>query len=125
MSSVRITGLTVYPVKEAQLADTGLAHHREWVVVCETGRFLTQRRPRRRVHPGDVRLRPVKACTRCAITTTDQSTGARGVEPLLTLAGYRHDARLDGVAFGQNAIIAAGVRSRLTVGDESAVIWNF
>ena len=47
---------------------------------------------------GDVRLKLVKPCTRCIITTTDQETGARdGDEPLRTLRGYRHDARLQGI----------------------------
>ena len=58
---------------------------------------------------GGVQLRLVKACTRCVITTTDQSTGERdGVEPLQTLKSYRWDADLKGVTFGQNAIITAG-----------------
>lgn len=72
-----------------------------------------------------IELRPVKPCTRCAITTTDQDTAERGVEPLLTLATYRHDDRLDGVAFGQNAIIARGIGRRLAVGGELEIDWNF
>ncbi|GAC1313060.1 MAG: MOSC domain-containing protein [Chloroflexota bacterium] len=51
---------------------------------------------------GDVQLRPVKACARCIIMTTDQSSGERGAEPLATLTGYRRIPR--GVIFGQNAI---------------------
>lgn len=51
---------------------------------------------------GDVQLRLVKACARCTITTTDQSTGQRGAEPLATLAQYRRVPR--GVLFGQNGI---------------------
>ena len=44
----------------------------------------------------------VKPCSRCAITTTDQATAERGVEPLRTLAAYR---TVNGkVLFGQNAI---------------------
>src|SRR5690606_30595160 len=40
-------------------------------------------------------------CFRCVITTTDQETGERGVEPLRTLATYRRAP--DGeVAFGMN-----------------------
>jgi uncharacterized protein YcbX len=51
---------------------------------------------------GAVRLRVVKPCDRCVITTTDQETGARGPEPLRTLATYR---RSDGkVFFGQNVV---------------------
>jgi uncharacterized protein YcbX len=53
-----------------------------------------------------VRLRIVKPCTRCSITTTDQATGVpQGDEPLRTLKTYRWDAALRGVAFGQNALV--------------------
>ena len=53
-----------------------------------------------------VRLRIVKPCTRCVITTTDQATGApQGDEPLRTLKTYRWDGALRGVTFGQNAIV--------------------
>lgn len=38
---------------------------------------------------GDVQLRVVKPCGRCLVTTTDQETGERGVEPLQTLATFR------------------------------------
>lgn len=65
---------------------------------------------------GAVTLRPVKPCTRCRITTTDQATAAVGVEPLQTLAGYRRDEQLDGVTFGQNAIITHGIGRSLRVG---------
>jgi len=52
------------------------------------------------------RLRLVKPCTRCIITTTDQATGvAQGEEPLRTLQTYRWDDDLRGVTFGQNAIV--------------------
>jgi uncharacterized protein YcbX len=59
-----------------------------------------------------------KKCIRCAITTTDQDTGRRGVEPLRTLATYRRVP--DGeVAFGVNVgFEGAGV---LRVGD--ALSW--
>lgn len=72
----------------------------------------------RRIRIGQVSLRVVKACDRCVITTTDQETGARGVEPLRTLAGYR---RRDGkVLFGQNAIPDGP--GLLRVGDEVEVL---
>ena len=58
---------------------------------------------------GDVRLRLVKPCTRCSITTVDQATGVpQGDEPLRTLRSYRWDAKLRGVKFGQNAIVENG-----------------
>ena len=72
-----------------------------------------------------VTLRLVKSCTRCSITTTDQDTGVvDGVEPLQTLKLYRHDRQLQGVAFGQNAIIVEGVGSRLRVGQKFELIWK-
>ena len=43
-----------------------------------------------------------KPCERCAVTTTDQATGKRGVEPLRTLATYRRAGTK--VYFGQNII---------------------
>jgi uncharacterized protein YcbX len=63
---------------------------------------------------GDVTLKMVKPCTRCEVTTIDQRTLERGLEPLRTLAGYRHNALLDGVAFGMNAIVTAGAGATLT-----------
>ena len=56
----------------------------------------------RRVRIGEVAFRVAKPCARCAITTTDQETTARGTEPLTTLATYRRGER--GVLFGQNLI---------------------
>ena len=64
-----------------------------------------------------VRLRVVKPCTRCAITTTDQHSGVvAGEEPIRTLRSYRWDAQLRGVAFGQNAIVVQGGGHELRVG---------
>lgn len=55
---------------------------------------------------GQMRLRIVKPCTRCVITTTDQATAVpQGDEPLRTLKTYRWDGALRGVTFGQNAIV--------------------
>ena len=67
---------------------------------------------------GELRLRRVKPCTRCRITTTDQASGTvDGDEPLATLGTYRWDAALRGVTFGQNVIVVAGAGTRLRVGD--------
>lgn len=71
---------------------------------------------------GEVTLRLVKRCTRCAIVTTDQATGQRdGDEPLRTLRGYRHDRELRGVVFGVNAIIVRGEGKTLRAGQEVVV----
>jgi uncharacterized protein YcbX len=69
---------------------------------------------------GAARLRLVKACTRCVITTTDQQSGLRdGDEPLRTLKSFRFDTALGGVVFAQNAIIVGGVDTMLRVGDQA------
>lgn len=54
----------------------------------------------RRIQIGNIRMRVVKPCARCVVTTTDQSTGERAKEPLRTLATYRKVG--SGVMFGQN-----------------------
>lgn len=63
-----------------------------------------------------VALRLVKPCTRCRVTTTDQSSAEVGTEPLPTLAAYRTHPTLSGVTFGMNAIIVAGAGHALTLG---------
>jgi uncharacterized protein YcbX len=66
---------------------------------------------------GDVVLRVAKPCTRCAITTTDQTRGARdGDEPLRTLRSFRFSRELKGVLFGQNVILVSGAGAQLQVG---------
>jgi hypothetical protein len=66
-----------------------------------------------RIQIGEVGLQVVKPCGRCLVTTTDQTTGERGKEPLRTLATYR---KRDGeVMFGQNVVHEG--RGRLCVGD--------
>jgi uncharacterized protein YcbX len=64
-----------------------------------------------------IRLRAVKPCIRCSITTTDQTAGVvAGDEPIRTLKTYRWDAALHGVKFGQNTIVIEGAGSRLEAG---------
>jgi uncharacterized protein YcbX len=57
----------------------------------------------RRIRVGELALEVVKPCARCVITTTDQQTGARGAEPLRTLALFRRTPA-GKVLFGQNLI---------------------
>jgi uncharacterized protein len=72
---------------------------------------------------GGVRLRRVKGCTRCIVTTTDQAMGTRdGDEPLRTLRQFRFDRELKGVVFGQNLILIEGLGAQLRVGQELEVI---
>jgi uncharacterized protein len=69
-----------------------------------------------------IALRPVKPCTRCTITTTDQERGEReGDEPLQTLRDYRFDRELRGVKFGQNVVLSKGIGEWLEVGQRLAV----
>ncbi len=66
---------------------------------------------------GAVRFQGATLCSRCVATTIDPASGARGDEPLRTLAGYR---RVDGqVMFGVN-LIPAGV-GVIQVGDPVVV----
>jgi uncharacterized protein YcbX len=75
----------------------------------------------RRVRVGTVRLRAAGPCARCPITTTDQQTGARGKEPLRTLATYRRAAPgSSDVNFGQN-LVNEDKAGSLQVGDEVRV----
>jgi hypothetical protein len=51
---------------------------------------------------GTAEFKAVKPCARCVITTTDQTTAQRAVEPLKTLSEYR---RINNkVMFGMNLI---------------------
>jgi uncharacterized protein YcbX len=74
---------------------------------------------------GAVVLQLVKPCVRCQVTTTDQATGALGIEPLQTLGAFRMDARLGGVTFGMNAIVRQGAGSALAPGMPAEVAYRF
>lgn len=68
---------------------------------------------------GDVRLKAVKPCDRCVVTTTDQLTGERNSdEPLKALKEFRFDRALRGVLFGQNMMLTAGLGKELQVGQQ-------
>ncbi|HVJ91358.1 MAG TPA: MOSC N-terminal beta barrel domain-containing protein [Labilithrix sp.] len=77
---------------------------------------------------GPVALRTPKRCSRCAVTTVDQATAEKGIEPLRTLATYRTDAQLTkgydrsqgkNVYFAMNAIadLGPGESAVIAVGD--------
>jgi len=74
----------------------------------------------RRIRIGEVTFRAVKPCGRCAVTTTDQQTAARGKEPLKTLATFRRGPDTGKVYFGWNLIPEAP--GRLRVGDAVEVL---
>lgn len=68
----------------------------------------------RQIRIGSIPFRVVKPCSRCTITTVDQSQGIRGKEPLATLANYR--LRHGKIFFGQNVIQEE--LGKLRIGDE-------
>jgi uncharacterized protein YcbX len=73
---------------------------------------------------GAVTLKLVKPCTRCVITSTDQSTGERTTNPLPYLREFRFDRKLLGVTFGENAVVAAGVGASIDQGAECVVTFD-
>jgi len=76
----------------------------------------------RRLRIGRIVFRAAGPCKRCIVTTTDQATGARGVEPLRTLAGYRRNKDEPTlVNFGQNLVHEVKV-GLLRVGDPVEVL---
>lgn len=76
--------------------------------------------PRFRI--GEVTFRSAGPCGRCVVTTTDQATGERSVEPLRLLGHYRRDsADPTRVNFGQN-VIHETKRGTLRVGDRVEVL---
>jgi uncharacterized protein len=56
----------------------------------------------RRIRIGAVPFRVAKPCGRCVVTTTDQTTGMRGSQPLKMLAARRRFGQ--NLVFGQNLI---------------------
>ena len=77
-----------------------------------------------RLRVGEAELELVKPCTRCKITTIDQTTGqpSGGGEPLATLARLRRGKSddLQGVFFGENAVVRkAGV---IRMGDKVEIL---
>jgi uncharacterized protein YcbX len=89
------------------------------LVVRGCAAFAEDEWPRFRI--GGVTFRAAGPCGRCVVTTTDQETATRGLEPLRMLATFRRDA-VDptNVNFGQN-VIHEGTGS-VGIGDEVATL---
>jgi len=127
-------GYAMLAISEASLADlnarlpnpmTPLAMNRFRPNIVLSGLDAYDEDRIQELHSDDVRLRIVKPCTRCAITTTDQLTGeVCGDEPIKTLKSYRWDAALRGVTFGQNVILIRGDGKLLSVGQDLVPIWK-
>jgi uncharacterized protein len=75
---------------------------------------------------GEVRLRPVKPCSRCPIPNIDPATAQSDPVITDTLQGYRCNDRLGGaVTFGMNAIVVEGIDRTLRVGQAVSAAWKF
>lgn len=75
-----------------------------------------------RLRIGEIVFRMGGPCARCAITTTDQRTGAVGKEPLRTLATYRRDPiEPNQVNFAQN-VLHETKSGTLRIGDQVELI---
>jgi uncharacterized protein YcbX len=71
---------------------------------------------------GEVVFRAMGPCSRCIMTTTDQLTGVRGIEPLKTLATFRIDTvQPTAVNFGQN-LVNESKSGVIRVGDSVEVL---
>jgi hypothetical protein len=124
-------GFAVLVISEASLADLNsrlrqplsMERFRPNMVLTGLGAYDEDR-----IHElrGDgVRLRFVKPCIRCSITTTNQQTGeVTDDEPLRTLKTYRWSKPLLGVMFGQNVIVVEGAGRELRVGDQLDIAWQ-
>lgn len=118
-------GFSLLLLSEASLADLNgrlqtplpMERFRPNLVVAGCAPFAEDRWKSLRI--GDIVMHGVKLCSRCKITTTDQTTGTvMGDEPLATLATYRRNAR--GIVFGQNVVHTAP--GRLALGDAVEVL---
>jgi uncharacterized protein len=67
---------------------------------------------------GGNRFVGVKPCARCVLTTVDQDTAEKGIEPLYTLSSYRK--KENKVLFGQNLV--AIDHGTVTVGDTITIL---
>jgi uncharacterized protein YcbX len=104
---------------EASLADLNarldeplpMNRFRPNLVVDGVEPWAEERWPELRI--GDIGFRNPKGCDRCVVTTVDQTTAAKGAEPLRTLAKFR--MRENKVYFGVNLVpLSVG---ELRVGD--------
>ena len=73
---------------------------------------------------GAVTLRLVKPCLRCSIPTLDHLTGEPAFNVLRVLQGFRFNRALQGVMFGENAVIEHGAGEELHQGDTARVTWD-
>jgi uncharacterized protein YcbX len=108
-------GYPLLVISEASLADLNarlqarggrpvpMNRFRPNIVVSGCAAYAEDTWPQLQIGPALFRV--ASPCARCVITTTDQATAERNVEPLRTLATYRRDpAEPTHLNFGQNLI---------------------
>jgi uncharacterized protein len=94
---------SLHDLNEKLAAPVPMNRFRPNIVVTGCSPFDEDRWKTIRVNGIDFHL--VKPCARCVVTTVDQQTGEKGIEPLRTLSEFR--TRNNKVYFGQNAIASA------------------
>lgn len=72
----------------------------------------------RELQIGTVTLHKVQSCERCVITTIDQSSAIKGVEPMKTLSAYRRSGKK--VIFGTYFLHAQS--GQINIGDEVTAV---
>lgn len=72
----------------------------------------------KKIKIGSAEFKNIKPCARCTVTTINQQTGNKGVEPLKTLSQYRKVGNK--INFGSNMILQK--TGQVNVGDEVIVL---
>jgi uncharacterized protein YcbX len=111
-------------ISEASLSDlnarlkepVGMDRFRPNFVIAETEAFAEDQWQVFTI--GEALFKAVKPCSRCVMTTVEQTTGQKGKEPLRTLASYRSVGNK--VMFGQNLIFVGG-NTTVRIGDQVVV----
>ncbi|EAY25851.1 MOSC domain-containing protein [Microscilla marina] len=111
-------------ISEASLADLNsrmekpvpMNRFRPNLVVSGTDAFAED--TWKKIKVGEIIFHVVKPCARCVLTTVDQATGIKGIEPLRTLSQYRKVGTK--VMFGQNLLPEN--KGQLSIGDKVEVL---
>jgi uncharacterized protein YcbX len=70
------------------------------------------------IHFGETKVKIIKPCARCIITTINQETGIKNIEPIKTLSTYRLKDK--NILFGANAMVLN--RGMISMGDKVTAV---
>lgn len=73
-----------------------------------------------RIAINGIEFESIKNCSRCTVTTIDQATGKKGLEPLKTLADYRLKDKK--IQFGHYFKVTKGIGSTIQQGNKITLI---